>query len=165
MRSVGAKVRPNSLQVEDFWRSIMKNWMKGFVLVASLAVSGCSISAPPEAAVLEGTWQAEFDEPGDLELVDVQFVFDANGALTQITATPPEGATITLNVSDATTSQVDGDQVTISVPIAGGTSIFEGTLSSDQNSIDGSLSKSIDFPSGNNIVLPGSDLTLTRVAE
>jgi len=143
----------------------MKKWMESSLLVAMLTIAGCDILFPPtnSAAVLEGTWQAVFDEPGDLELVDVQFVFDSNGVLTQITATPPAGSTITYNVADTTTSTVDGDQVTITIPNVAGARTFTGTLSSDENSIDGSLSLSLDFPSGSNITLPGSDLTLTRL--
>jgi len=69
-------------------------------------------------------------------------------------------------VDDATTSEVDGDQVTITVPVAGGTRVFEGTLSEDGDSIDGSLSAELELPSGDlDVTLPGNDLTLTRQAE
>ena len=142
----------------------MKKWMEGTLLVAMSTIAGCNNLGPGSnpAAILEGTWTAVFAVPGDLALADVQFIFDANGALTQITATPPAGATVTFNVTDATTTQVDGDQVTVTIPTAAGARIFTGTLSSDQNTITGSLSLSVDFPGGSNITLPSGDLTLTR---
>jgi len=142
----------------------MKKWMKGSLLVAMSTIAGCNNLGPGSnpAAVLEGTWKAVFAVPGDLALADVQFIFDANGTLTQITATPPAGATATFNVADTTTSDVTGDQVTITIPTLAGARIFTGTLSADQNSIAGSLSLSLDFPSGSNITLPNGDLTLTR---
>lgn len=144
----------------------MRKYLGRFLFLAAVPFAGCNILTPPAnpAAVLEGQWQAVFDEPGDLEGFDVQLTFDADGALTTITATSPEGAVATFNVDNATTSEVDGNQVTITIPSAAGERIFEGTLSEDQNSIDGSLSQSIDFPNGN-ITLPGSDLTLTRLVE
>jgi len=116
------------------------------------------------AAVLEGDWQMVFDEPGDLEGYDVQATFDANGILTEITATPPTGGTATLTVANTTTSTVDGSAVTITIPRGlGGTSVFEGTLSDDQNSIPGSLSQTLQLPSGSAVTLPGGDLTLNRI--
>jgi len=141
----------------------MKKWIEGFLFVAMFAIAGCP---PPSnsAAVLEGTWKAVFDEPGDLELFEIQLTFDSNGDLTQIKATAPEGGTATLDTSDTSTSEVDGDQVTITVPIAAGTRVFEGTLSEDENSIDGSLSNELDLSGGDlDVTLPGGDLTLTRL--
>jgi len=145
----------------------MKNWMITSFLAAMIAVSGCNIFAPPDnpAAVLEGTWTLVFDEPGDLEGTDIELTFDANGELVEILATGPQGGTASLDVDAATTSEVDGDQVTITVPVAGGTRIFEGTLSADENTIDGSLSAELELPSGDlEVTLPGNDLTLTRQA-
>ncbi len=143
----------------------MKSLMRGFVLVASVAISGCNIFAPAPnpAAVLEGTWQAEFAVPGDLEGYDVRLTFDSSGQLTEITATAPAGAVATFDGTGATT-EVSGDQVTVTVPALVGTSVFEGTLSADENTIDGSLSQNIEFQNGS-VTLPSGDLTLTRVAE
>jgi len=146
----------------------MKKWMEGSLLVAMLTIAGCDILFPPAnpAEVLAGTWKAVFDEPGDLELFDIQLTFDSDGLLTTITATGPDGVTSSLAVADATTSEVDGDQVTITIPALGGTRVFEGTLSADQNSIDGSLSRDLELqlPSGDlGVTLPGGDLTLTRL--
>jgi hypothetical protein len=144
----------------------MKKWMEGSLLVATLTIAGCELFAPPPnpAAVLEGTWQAVFDEPGDFE--NVQLIFDADGALTQITAESPGGGTASLDVAGTTTSEVDGNQVTITVPAIGGARVFQGTLSEDEKSIDGSLSQELELqlPSGDlGVTLPGSDLTLTRL--
>lgn len=144
----------------------MKTWMQALCVISLVTLGGCNIFNPPvnEAAVLEGTWQADFEEPGDLEGFDVQLTFDSSGQLTEISAESPEGGTASLDVSDSTTTEVDGNQVTVSIPVAGGTRTFEGTLSDDENSIEGSLSQEIELPSGDlDVTLPGSNLTLTRV--
>ncbi len=144
----------------------MKKWMESSLLVAMLTIAGCNLFGPASnpAAVLEGTWQAVFDQPGDLEGYDIRLIFDANGALTQITAAAPAGGTASLDVADTTTTEVDGNQVTITVPAVAGARVFEGTLSDDQNSIDGSLSQELQLPSGDlQVTLPGGDLTLTRL--
>lgn len=132
-----------------------------FALVGLLA--GCPITPDP-AAVLEGTWQVTFDEPGDLEGFDIQVTFDSSGQLVEITAESPDGGTATLDVADTSTTTVDGSDVTITIPAAGGARILEGTLSDDEDTIDGSLSQALELPSGDLVVtLPGSDLTLTRI--
>ena len=144
----------------------MRRLLGSTLSVVVLAFAGCNLVTPPAdpAAVLEGTWQAEFAEPGDLEGYDVQLTFDADGKLTQITAEAPAGGTASLDVPDTTTTVVDGDQVTITVPSATGERIFEGSLSADENSITGSLSQELQLPSGDlTVTLPGSDLTLTRL--
>ena len=132
-----------------------------FALVGFLA--GCPGGGDP-AAVLEGTWQVEFDEPGDLEGFDIQATFDSSGQLVEITAESPDGGTASLDVSDDTTTTVDGSDVTISIPSAGGARVLEGTLSDDGDTIDGSLSQALELPSGDlEVTLPGNDLTLTRI--
>lgn len=129
-----------------------------------LMISGCNLLQPPpnEAAFLEGTWSVTPENPGDFELVEYEAVFDANGQLASLTATKEDGATATLDTTGATTT-VDGDQVTISVPRAGGTSVLEGTLSEDQNTITGSLSREIDLEDLD-VLLPGGTITLERAA-
>ena len=125
-------------------------------------IAGCQ-DTTNSAAVLEGTRQLVFDQPGDLEGFDIQATFDANGILQTITATAPAGGTASLAVADTTTTTVDGSDVTITIPKAGGTSVFTGILSDDQNSIDGSLSQELQLPSGNALTLPGGDLTLNLI--
>ena len=139
---------------------------KALFSILSLACLGTTCSTTTNSAdVLEGTWQVVFDQPGDLEGFDIQATFDSDGLLTEITATGPTGATGSLTVADTTTSEVDGSDVTITIPRAGGTTIFEGTLSDDENSIPGSLSRELQLPSGNAVTLPSGDLTLTRIEE
>jgi hypothetical protein len=116
------------------------------------------------AAVLEGTWQVTLDEPGDLEGFDIEVTFDNDGQLVEITAESPEGGTGSLDVDDSTTTEVDGDDVTVSIPAAGGARVLEGTLSEDEDTITGTLSQELELPSGDlDVTLPGSGLTLTRI--
>ncbi len=141
--------------------------MRVFGIVACVVlvclVSGCPTAENP-AAVLEGTWQVTLTDPGDLEGFDIQATFDADGQLTQITAEAPEGGMATLDVDAATTTEVEGDAVTISIPAAGGARILEGTLSEDNNTITGSLSQELELPSGDlEVTLPGNEVTLERI--
>lgn len=136
------------------------------LFVGSLCfVMGCAPGGPGnDADLLEGTWQLTFEEPGDLEGYDIQATFDNNGQLVEISAESPEGGTATLDVSDESTTEVNDHDVTITIPRAGGTSVFEGTLSEDNNTIEGSLSQELELPSGDiEVTLPGSGLTLTRI--
>ena len=129
-------------------------------------VAGCPGGGVIEnpAEVLEGTWQVTFDEPGDLEGLDIQATFDADGELVEITAESPEGGTATLDVDADTTTEVDGSDVTITIPIVGGTRILEGTLSEDENTITAELSAELELPSGDlDVTLPGSGVTLERI--
>jgi len=144
----------------------MKSRIARLLLVTMMPFAGCNLFNPPEnpAVVLEGTWQVVFDEPGDLEGFDIRVTFNAEGSLVEITAEAPEGGTASLDVDDATTSEVDGDQVTVSIPAAGGARAFEGTLSEEQDSIDGALSQELELPSGDlEVTLPTSELTLQRL--
>ncbi len=124
--------------------------------------SSCPGTTNP-AAVLEGDWLLIFDEPGDAKGWEIVTTFDADGQLQEIAATGPAGETASLTVGDTTTSTVDGSAVTVTIPRAGGTVVYEGNLSDDENSIDGSLSRELELPSGNGLTLPGSDLTLNRI--
>lgn len=138
--------------------------LMGILSLAILTTAGCNIFAPPAAAVLEGSWTAVFDEPGDLEGIDIVLTFDSNGQLVSIEAESEDGGTANLDVDNSSTTEVDGSNVTVSIPVAGGTTVFEGTLSEDQNTIEGSLSQELELPSGDlDITLPGSGLTLERV--
>ena len=52
--------------------------------------------------------------------------------------------------------------MTISIPQLTGAAVFNGTLSGDQNTIEGSITDEFDL--GNlEVSLPGGDLTLERV--
>jgi hypothetical protein len=128
-------------------------------------MAGCpgGITENP-AAVLEGTWQVTLAEPGDLEGFDIEVTFDADGQVTLVTAESPDGGTASLDVDDSATTEVDGSDVTITIPAAGGERVVQGTLSEDENTITGSLSRELELPSGDlDITLPESDLTLERI--
>jgi hypothetical protein len=128
-----------------------------------VACCGCPGTDNP-ASVLEGTWQLVFEEPGDLEGFDIQATFDADGQLVEITAESPEGGTASLTLDDETTTEVEDGMVTITIPAAGGTRVYEGTLSDDENTIEGSLSQELELSSGDlDVTLPGSGLTLERI--
>lgn len=128
-------------------------------------IQGCPGTTPNPAEVLAGTWQLTFDEPGDLEGFDIQLTFDADGQLTEINAEGPEGGTASLEVDNASTD-VDGDEVTITIPAEGGNRIISGTLSEDENTITGELSAELELPAGDlEVTLPGSGLTLERLPE
>jgi len=129
-----------------------------------LWIAGCPSTppTPPEAAVLAGRWTVTPDDPGDFEDVDFEAEFDEDGMLTELSATRADGATATLQVNGAT-SEVSGSDVTISIPKAGGTSVFEGTLSEDENTLTGMTTDEIDLEDLE-ITLPGGMWTLTRIA-
>jgi hypothetical protein len=133
--------------------------------VVGLILSGCAVVVPPDgdAAFLEGTWTITHEDPIDPAGVEYEAFFSASGQLSQLTATTADGATATLDTDGASTA-IGGNQVTISIPRPTGTSVFEGTLSEDQNTITGSLTQQIDFDDLD-IVLPGGNIIMERVAD
>ena len=142
----------------------MKQLVLSFCAVASLGlVVGCPVvPTPPAEAVLEGTWTVTPADPGDFEGFTYEARFDSSGDLVEINGTRPEdGATASLDIDDATTT-VDGSSVTISIPRLTGASVFNGTLSGDQNTITGTITDEIDL-GDLEVTLPGGDLTLERI--
>jgi hypothetical protein len=137
----------------------------GVLITGTGFLVGCTPGSGNAASELEGVWQLNFEEPGDLEGYDIQATFDSRGQLKEINAASPEGGSATLDVSDDSTTTVDDHDVTITIPRAGGTTVYEGTLSDDNNTIEGNLSQALELPSGDiNVTLPGSGLTLVRLA-
>ncbi len=134
--------------------------------IAMLGVSvgfvfGCPFQTDNPAAVLEGNWSVTPATPGDFEGYQYEATFDQDGQLTQLSADGPAGQTATLDTAGSETT-VSGDDVTITIPRLTGESVFEGTLSEDQNTMTGSLTQEIDL--GNlEILLPGGDVTLERI--
>ncbi len=129
-----------------------------------LFVTGCPFGPqePPAEAVLEGAWSVVPSEPGAIENATYEAVFDSNGQLTQLSALRDDGATATLDTAGSVTS-LDGSDVTISVQgTSTTTSLFEGTLSADQNTMTGSITRDIDL-GDLEITLPGGELTFSRV--
>lgn len=133
--------------------------------VLGFAIAGCTPGQDNPAAQLAGTWELTFEEPGDLEGYEIYATFDDNGQLTELSATSPEGGTANLDVDDATTTEVVEHDVTITIPRAGGESVFTGEISEDHNTITGTISQEIELPSGDvEVTLPGSGVTLTRLS-
>ena len=142
----------------------MKRKALSLCVAASMCfVVGCPVApAPGPEAVLEGTWEIIPADPGDFEGFTFEARFDSDGNLVEINGTRPEdGATASLDIDNATTT-VDGSAVTISIPRPTKTTVFDGTLSEDQNTITGTLTDEIEL-GDLEVTLPGGDLTLERV--
>ena len=144
---------------------MMKRQVLRLCAVATFgSMLGCPlVPAPGPEAVLEGTWTITPADPGDSEGFTFEARFDSNGNLVEINGTRPDGATASLNINNATTT-VDGSAVTISIPRPTRTTVFDGTLSSDQNTITGTITDEIDL-GDLEVTLPGGDLTLERVID
>lgn len=128
-----------------------------------LFVWGCpSTPTTPDEAFLEGTWTITPEDPGDFEDVAYEGTFNQDGQLVELKATRDDGATATLDASGSVTT-VEGDQITVSVPTAGGARLFEGTVSEDQNTITGDLTDEINL-GGLEIAVPAGTLTWERTA-
>jgi hypothetical protein len=139
--------------------------LSAVVILGCLVVSGCAIIVPPDnpAAVLEGTWSVTPADPGDFEGWEYEARFDSNGDLVELSATRPEdGATARLTIDDATT-ELDGSAVVITLPNLAGQRVFEGTLSSDQNTMTGSVTDEIDL-GDLEAIIPGGELTFERIS-
>ena len=131
-----------------------------------LGASGCGLFCPEEnpAAVLEGTWSVTPEDPGQFEGWEYEARFNGDGDMVELSGVRPEdGATASLSI-DVATTQLDGVDVTITIPDLSGTRVFEGTLSDDQNTMTGSVTDEIDL--GNiEASLPGGDLTFERIVD
>ena len=131
------------------------------VVAVSLSVAGCGIFTPAES-VMAGVWTITPADPGDFGDWNYEATFNSNGRLVELSAENSDGATVELEIDNAT-SQVSGSDVTVTIPAAAGTRVFEGTLSADQNTVTGSLTQEIDL-GDLEATLPGGELTLDRVA-
>ncbi|UCE58437.1 MAG: hypothetical protein JSU63_13455 [Phycisphaerales bacterium] len=139
----------------------MKNYATSLsIIVLSLSLTGCAIFTPVET-VLAGSWTITPSDPGDFADWDYEATFNASGRLTELSAAGPDEASVALDVENAT-SEVNGSDVTITIPTAAGTRVFEGTLSADQNTLTGTMSLEIDLEDLE-VSLPGGELTLERV--
>ena len=125
--------------------------------------TGCPFFPPPPGpeAVLEGRWTVTPADPGEFDDVTYEAEFDSQGDLVELKATRADGATATLQTDDATT-ELDGSDVTITVPRPTGTRVFEGVLSDDKNTMTGSITQEIDL-GDLEIILPGGELTFERI--
>jgi hypothetical protein len=137
----------------------------GGCVFAFALLSGCGLfQIPNPAATLAGDWQVKSSQPSALDSDDIRAHFDENGKLTQITATTPDAGTASLDVDNTTTTEVNGNDVTITIPAIGFEPVIEGTLSDDHNTITGTLSQELPLIHTNFVItLPGSGITLARI--
>ena len=105
-------------------------WFAPVILMAGCATTP---SEPLPETVLEGEWDAT-DANGQQFLLR----FNSSGVLVAITSTLRDGTEQTASVIGST-STIEGSSVTIRVPHPEEFSVFTGTLSADENTIDGSL--------------------------
>ena len=140
------------------WKFLRRTLSCLLVVSYMVFLVGCPIPTPepPAAAVLEGDWVTDTEEGG------VAFVrFDGNGAVVQVFAVTEEGATISLDVDDGTTT-LEGSSVTIVIPLDSGEVTFEGTLSQDQDTLTGTLTQEIVIGDAVVITIPQGEVTLVR---
>jgi hypothetical protein len=109
-----------------------------------VSVCGCPFE-PPEAAVLEGTWELI---PTALppELAECLLTFNFRGDLARVKFTLMDETTITWNNPPSETI-VDGDQISITVETFNNSLTFEGALDSETEpeSAEGEFSVSATF--------------------
>jgi hypothetical protein len=101
-------------------------------IAASVLLSGifgCPQVLPPPEAALEGTWELVPDDTVDPRLTDWFLTFDSQGQLTEVEYTFVGGDKVTWNDPQGSTN-VDEDQVQISVSLLTNGFTFEGTLDS-----------------------------------
>jgi hypothetical protein len=144
------------------WKPLRTVSVTALLCATSLALVGCPpVITPPAEAVLAGDWTITPADPGDFDDVMYEATFDDDGQLSEIRAERADGATASLDTSDATTT-LTGDQVSISIPVMSGTRVFEGTLSTDQDTIVGSVAQEIEL-GDLEVRLPQGDLTFERI--
>jgi hypothetical protein len=123
----------------------------------ALMILGCPGMAPPEA-VLEGDWATE-----DAQGATIYARFDANGQLLGfIVATAQGNALVEV---DNSTTVVEGDDVTITVPTPTGDATFTGTLSADENTMDGQLTRQVVVTEDITVTVPAGPVTFERVVQ
>jgi hypothetical protein len=138
--------------------------LKRFVLVSvlcapvGLMMGGCPVVTPPEA-VLAGDWVTDDAEQGT-----VYIRFDENGQVLGFAVVDQQDGVVLIEV-DGATSNVEGDDVTITVPRVGGTATFTGTLSADGNTMEGTLVGEVEVGDDITIIIPQGNVTFERVEE
>ena len=123
-------------------------------------IAGCPFPSPPSAPapVLASDWGATTADG-----VCVMITFDEDGYLVSITAQNSEGVTANLAVSGSTTTLV-GSDVTVVIPVGSVTATFQGTLSADENTLDGTFTHQIVVDEELTITVPQGDITFVRGA-
>lgn len=127
------------------------------VMGLSVAMVGCPPTVVPSAAKLAGLWLAQ---AADGRMLNLQF--DEAGILVQITSENDDGEEVIAEITGST-SEVDGSEVTVRVPIGDVTAVLSGTLSEDENTIDGEFSQEIVLGDTVTVTVPAGDVQVTRV--
>lgn len=118
---------------------------------------GCTIPPAPPGAVLAGDWYGVTQDN-----VSVVVTFSESGILVTIQATNAGDDSATLVVANATT-EVDGNNFTITIPVGETTAVYEATLSADEQTLDGSVTSAIEVGDGDaTIIVDAGELTLSR---
>lgn len=102
------------------------------LIAASVLLSGilgCVPILPPPEAALEGTWELVPSDTVDPRLTDWFLTFDSAGELARVTYTFVGGETVTWSNPPGSTN-VEEDQVHVSVTVLGNGFTFDGTLDS-----------------------------------
>ena len=140
----------------------MRTITRTIILLLALLPMGCASSQPPppDEAMLEGEWNAVNQNDGSAFLLR----FNSSGIL--VSASLTDGSDLTASITGST-SDVDGDSVTIRVPHPEESSVFTGTLSADRNTIAGDLvvdTEATGVTFGNVIItIPRGPFVLSRI--
>ncbi len=121
--------------------------------------AGCPLTEPPSEAMLAGDWQT-VDQDG----MPAFARFDENGVLQAILTIGENGVPVLIQI-DGAVSTVEGADVTIVIPAPLGTATFQGTLSEDENSITGTVDRSIEIGDDITVVIPQGNLELNRLED
>ena len=114
---------------------------------------------PPAAAVLEGDWET-VAEGGASVIVS----FDDMGVVIRIVGTTDDGTSVTYNVTGATSDlNPDDGAVILRIPTATGEVVFNGILSEDSDTLDGSLTREIAIGDAVVITIPAGNFILYRI--
>jgi hypothetical protein len=126
--------------------------------VPLLLISGCPEFIRP-AAILAGDWETN-DEDGNTAMVR----FDDSGTVIGILIETDDGTMALIMVENSTTV-VDSDDVTVTIPTPNGEAVYNATLSADQNTLTGTVDRVVEL--GDNVIvrIPQGDLVLTRILD
>jgi hypothetical protein len=127
----------------------------------ALVLSGCLPSVvSPQPSVLAGEWILA--QNPELPDTTVKLTFDHAGRLDRVQAqVDAKMATYSRFESEA---RVVGDAVSITAPFYNNWFVFDGTLSPDQNRIDGVASLTLSLDGGRTVVLDDRPATLLRTS-
>ncbi len=132
--------------------------LAGAMACCALTVGGCP-SANPAAMVLAGNWTGT---AGDGTLFSL--TFNAAGILVEVSTTGADDVTVTANVPGAS-STVEGSDVTIEVNVGDQAIVYSGVLSTDENTITGSLAAELLFGDTVEVTIPAGSFNLVRVID